>query len=92
MKKARFIALVLVAALLLIGAGYAYWSDTSVSYTHLDVYKRQDIILKARRRGFLTKFIILTSSLRREDFERAREIGVDGYILKDCLLYTSRCV
>ncbi len=28
MKKARFIALVLVAALLLIGAGYAYWSDT----------------------------------------------------------------
>ncbi len=56
-----------------------------IALIDLNLGKEQglDIILKARRRGFLTKFIILTSSLRREDFERAREIGVDGYILKE---------
>lgn len=42
MKKSRFLALMLVAAVMLMGAGYAYWTDTltisnSVSTGHFDV-------------------------------------------------------
>ncbi|MDR7855059.1 response regulator transcription factor [Tissierella sp.] len=42
-----------------------------------------EIIAKSRNKGVATKFIILTSSIRKEDFNRAMEVGVDGYILKD---------
>lgn len=42
-----------------------------------------DIVLHSRKVGLETKFIILTSSIKREDFLRAKEIGVDGYILKE---------
>lgn len=42
-----------------------------------------EIILHSRKRGFKTKFIILTSSVKKEDFLRSKEIGVDGYILKE---------
>lgn len=30
-----------------------------------------------------TKFVILTSSVRKDDFTRSEEAGIDGYILKD---------
>lgn len=30
-----------------------------------------------------TKFVILTSSVRKDDFIRSEEAGIDGYILKD---------
>ena len=54
-----------------------------IALIDLNLGKEQglDIILKARRRGFLTKFIILTSSLRRRTL-KSTEIGVDGYILR----------
>ena len=42
-----------------------------------------DIVAKARDKGAKTKFIILTSSLKKEDFHRAREVGVEGYVLKE---------
>jgi two-component system nitrate/nitrite response regulator NarL len=42
-----------------------------------------EIVSKARKLGIKTKFLILTSSVRKEDFFRAKEIGVDGYILKE---------
>ena len=42
-----------------------------------------DLIKKARKRHFKTLFIILTSSSKREDFLCAKNMGVEGYILKD---------
>lgn len=42
-----------------------------------------EIVHQAKKKGIETKFLILTSSSRREDFQRAQEIGVDGFILKD---------
>lgn len=42
-----------------------------------------DLVTRARSKGAKTKFVILTSSVRREDFIRSEEAGVDGYILKE---------
>jgi DNA-binding NarL/FixJ family response regulator len=44
-----------------------------------------DIIKAARRIGFSGKFILLTSSASREDFLKAEEAGIDGYVLKEAL-------
>ncbi|MEK3785687.1 MULTISPECIES: response regulator [Paenibacillus] len=44
-----------------------------------------DIIKSARNRGFNSKFILLTSSASREDFLKAEEASVDGYVLKEAL-------
>lgn len=44
-----------------------------------------DLIVEARRQGSLCKFVVLTSSTGREDFARAKELEVDGYILKEAL-------
>ncbi|AHM64841.1 nitrate/nitrite response regulator protein narL [Paenibacillus polymyxa] len=44
-----------------------------------------DIIKIARGRGFRSKFILLTSSATREDFLKAEEASVDGYVLKEAL-------
>lgn len=40
-------------------------------------------IIKNFKNKTNTKFIILTSSIRKEDFIRSEDAGVDGYILKD---------
>lgn len=45
-----------------------------------------EIVDKAQKRNSTSKFIILTSSSRREDFERAQKMGVDGYVLKEAFL------
>jgi len=42
-----------------------------------------DIVKSAKKRGSSAKFLVLTSSLKREDFLKAQEAGVDGYILKE---------
>lgn len=42
-----------------------------------------DIIRRSRNKGPDTKFVILTSSLKKEDYKRSEEVGVDGYILKE---------
>lgn len=42
-----------------------------------------DIVESSKKRGFKTKFIILTSSMKREDFLKSKEVGVDGYVLKE---------
>jgi two-component system nitrate/nitrite response regulator NarL len=42
-----------------------------------------DIVKSSRRRGVKTKFLILTSSVKKEDYMRAEEVNVDGYILKE---------
>lgn len=42
-----------------------------------------EIVNRAKKMNSITKFIILTSSAQKDDFVRAQEAGVDGYILKD---------
>lgn len=42
-----------------------------------------DLITNARKQGITCKFVVLTSSTEEEDFIRAKEIGVDGYVLKE---------
>jgi len=42
-----------------------------------------DLIPKARKNNSTCKFVVLTSSSDRNDFKRAEELDVDGYILKD---------
>lgn len=44
-----------------------------------------DLIVEARRQGAVCKFVVLTSSRGKEDFTRAKELGVDGYVLKEAL-------
>lgn len=41
------------------------------------------IIKMAKQEHIDTKFVILTSSSRQDDYDYARELGVSGYILKD---------
>ena len=42
-----------------------------------------DLIAEAIRQGITCKFVVLTSSTNEDDFKRAKEIGVDGYVLKE---------
>lgn len=41
------------------------------------------VVIKGKNSGCTAKFIILTSSSSKEDFLRAQEAGIDGYILKE---------
>lgn len=45
-----------------------------------------DIILEAKKRKITTKFIVLTSSLKRDDYERTIKMDVEGYLLKDAFV------
>ncbi len=42
-----------------------------------------EIIRRCREKDSACKYIIFTASVDRADFRRARELGVDGYILKE---------
>lgn len=42
-----------------------------------------EIIRKCKDKGSNTKFMILTSSIKKDDYTRSEEAGVDGYILKE---------
>lgn len=44
-----------------------------------------DLITDAICQGLACKFVVLTSSTEEEDFKRAKETGVDGYLLKEAL-------
>ena len=45
-----------------------------------------DVVRKAKEIDKDMKFIILTSSSKKDDFLRAQELGVDGYILKEAFI------
>ena len=45
-----------------------------------------DVVKKAKEISKNTKYIVLTSSSKKDDFLRAQEIGVDGYILKEAFI------
>lgn len=42
-----------------------------------------DIVEKIKSKNILTKCIILTSSIQKDDFIRAQKLEVDGYLLKE---------
>ena len=44
-----------------------------------------DLITEAIRQGVTCKFVVLTSSTEEDDFRRAKELGVAGYVLKEAL-------
>ena len=44
-----------------------------------------ELITNAKRLGLTCKFVVLTSSSEENDFKRAKELGVEGYILKEAL-------
>ena len=44
-----------------------------------------ELISEAKQQGVTCKFVVLTSSTEEHDFKQAKEIGVDGYILKEAL-------
>lgn len=54
------------------------------------------VVSLARKKNSKAKFIILTSSSKKDDFIRAQEAGVDGYILKEAfaedIMYSIRVV
>lgn len=45
-----------------------------------------EIIKRARLKNLPTRFIVLTSSSKKEDFLRAQETGAEGYILKESFI------
>lgn len=44
-----------------------------------------DLITNAKHQGVACKFVVLTSSSEENDFKRAKDLGVEGYILKEAL-------
>lgn len=42
-----------------------------------------EIVRTCKEKASNCRYIILTSSVDKEDFKRARELGVDGYVLKE---------
>ncbi|EHQ89365.1 response regulator [Desulfosporosinus youngiae] len=44
-----------------------------------------EILLEIKRLGSRCKCVVLTASFDPEDFRRASELGIDGYILKDAM-------
>ena len=42
-----------------------------------------EIVSNSKKIGAKIKFVILTSSIKKNDFMRAQEAGVDGYVLKE---------
>jgi two-component system nitrate/nitrite response regulator NarL len=44
------------------------------------------IVEAAKKNKLKTRFIILTSSIKKEDYLRAEKCGVDGYILKEAYM------
>ena len=73
-----------------------------VSYTHLDVYKRQDRALAGHMRLFISGSAPLLAETHRAFEERTGLRILERYGMTetnmntsnpyDCLLYTSRCV
>ena len=55
-----------------------------------------DIVARAKDMDLKTKFIVLTEFMSQEDFKRAEQLGVDGYILKEAfvedILYAIRVI
>lgn len=44
-----------------------------------------DIVVKAKEKGSSCKFVLLTSAATKEDFIKAKEVNIDGFINKSAL-------
>lgn len=70
--------------------------DIAIVDLHLGNADGLELIQRLRKENSSSKFVILTSSVKREDFARAKQMGVDGYILKHAyaedILYALRVV
>lgn len=44
-----------------------------------------DTVVYGKKMSPQTKYVILTSFISREEFDRAEELGVDGYVLKEAV-------
>jgi len=42
-----------------------------------------DLVSDCKAQNFKGKFIIVTSSVEQQDFQRAKDLGVEGYVLKE---------
>lgn len=55
-----------------------------------------EIVSRCKEKDVDTKFVILTSSVKKDDFQRGMKIGVDGYILKEAfaedIIYAIRVI
>ena len=64
----------------------SYNPDLSIIDLRLGKEDGLEVIKLAKNKGLNTRFIVLTSSIKSEDFRRAQAAGVDGYILKDAFI------
>lgn len=73
-----------------------YDADVVIADLKLGKEDGLEVVNLAKEKNSKAKFIILTSSSKREDFIRAQEAGVDGYILKEAfvedIIYAFRVV
>lgn len=60
-----------------------YKPDVAIIDLRLGKEDGLDIIERVKKEKLDIKCIVLTSSMQKDDFERAQELGVDGYILKE---------
>ncbi|MDA3733152.1 response regulator transcription factor [Niameybacter massiliensis] len=57
--------------------------DIALVDVNLNGQNGLDLIAEVSQKNLPTKFIVFTSSSRKGDYIRAKELNVDGYILKD---------
>ncbi len=60
-----------------------YSPDVAIIDLRLGKEDGLEVVGLARRKSLSTKFIVLTSSIKKDDFMRAQAAEVDGYVLKD---------
>ena len=84
-------------------ASFSLSSAVSVSYTHLDVYKRQEVSVPRDRKGEFEPQVLKKNqtSISQDIEEKILSMYAKGMTTGDieahiqdiyCLLYTSRCV
>lgn len=67
---------------------YILNSNIDLAIVDLNLGKESglEFIKKARELNPYIKYIIVTSSMKKDDYKRAQELNVDGYILKEAFI------
>jgi len=60
--------------------------DLAIVDIYLGKENGYDLIEKCKKNSINVKFMILTSSIKKDDFIRAQRLDVDGYVLKDAFM------
>lgn len=63
-------------------------SDVTMAFLDLNLGKENglDLLEWVREQKLMTKIFVITSSSKRSDFDQARRLNVDAYVLKDAFL------